>query len=244
MMQRRGLPLLLAAIALCALVFAALGSWQVQRMGWKKDLIARVQARIQAPAVAPPAPGSWPAIAAAPLDFEYRRLRLQGEFLHEAEALVQASTVLGAGFWVLTPMRLADGTLVLVNRGFVPPDRRDPARRGTPAPAGPISLDGLLRISEPHGGFLRENDPAANRWHSRDVAAIAAARQLPADRVAPYFVDAEATPATATQWPRAGLTVVRFPDSHLVYAITWFVLALMAIGAGVFALRSASRAPD
>ena len=243
MTRRRGLPLLLAALVLCALVFGALGSWQVQRMGWKQDLIARVQARIQAPPAAPPEPATWPAIAAAPSDFEYRRLHLQGEFLHQHEALVQASTVLGAGFWVLTPLRLADGTLVIVNRGFVPPERRDPAKREATAPTGTVSLNGLLRISEPHGGFLRENDPAANRWHSRDVAAIAAARGLPADRVAPYFVDAEAAPTTG-QWPIGGLTVVRFPDSHLVYAITWFVLALMAVAAGVFVLRNARRAPD
>lgn len=245
MMRRRGLPLLLAAVALSALVFLALGSWQVQRMGWKKDLIARVQARVQAPPVAPPEASTWPALVAAPQDFEYRRLRLQGEFLHQDEALVQASTVLGPGFWVLTPLRLADGTLIFVNRGFVPPERRDPAKRGAAAPSGTVNLNGLLRISEPHGGFLRENDPAANRWHSRDVTAMAAARGLPANRVAPYFVDAEAEAApTPGQWPIAGLTVVRFPDSHLVYVITWYVLALMAVGAGWFVLRSARRAPE
>lgn len=239
---RRGLPWLLAAALLLCALLATLGTWQVQRMGWKKGLIARTEARVHAAPVPAPDPRSWPALRAAPLDFEYRRLRLDGEFLHEGEALVQASTELGAGFWVLTPLRLADGSTVLVNRGFVPPERRDPARRGAQAPIGPVTVIGLLRSSEPGGGFLRENDPAANRWHSRDVAAIAAARGLPADRVAPYFVDAEATPAG--QWPVGGLTVLRFADNHLVYALTWYLLALMVAAGAWYALRPATRRPD
>ena len=242
MTRARGLPWVLLAAALLSAVFIALGTWQVQRLGWKKGLIARTEARVSATPVAPPDARAWPAIQAAPLDFEYCRLRLQGEFLHADEALVQASTTLGAGFWVLTPLRLQDGSIVLVNRGFVPPDRRDPARREAAPPAGPVSVTGLLRISEPHGGFLRENDPAANRWHSRDVAAIAAARGLPADRVAPYFVDAQATPAG--QWPVGGLTVLRFTDNHLVYALTWFALAAMVAAGGWYAWRSTRRLPD
>ncbi len=232
----RGLPwLLLAAALLCAL-FTALGAWQVQRLGWKKDLIARVQARMQAAPVQPPAAAEWEALQGTPSAFEYRRLRLEGEFLHADEALVQATTALGAGFWVLTPLRLADGSLVLVNRGFVPPARRDPATRGAAPPDGQVTVTGPLRITEPGGGFLRDNAPQEDRWHSRDVAAIAATRGLPAARVAPYFVDAEATPAG--QWPVGGLTVLRFSDNHRVYALTWFGLALMVLGAAVFLLRS------
>ena len=238
----RGLPWLLGAAALLCALFIALGTWQVQRMGWKHDLIARIEARIGAAPVAPPAAAEWPAVLADPPAFEYRRLRLQGEFLHAQEALVQASTTLGAGFWVLTPLRLLDGTMVLVNRGFVPPDRRDPARRAGVAPTGAVSVDGLLRISEPGGGFLRENDPAADRWHSRDVAAIAAARSLPAERVAPYFVDAAST-LPPGQWPAGGLTVLRFTDNHLVYALTWYALAAMVVGAGWLLLRP-SRGPS
>lgn len=236
MTRSPGLPwLLLAAALLCAL-FTALGIWQVQRLGWKKDLIARVEARTHAAPVPPPAAPQWAALQAAPSSFEYRRLRLEGEFLHADEALVQATTALGAGFWVLTPLRLADGSLVLVNRGFVPPQRRDPATRGAPPAKGPAIVTGLLRISEPKGGFLRDNAPQEDRWHSRDVTAIAAARDLPAARVAPYFVDAEATPVG--QWPVGGLTVLRFSDNHRVYALTWFGLALMVLAAAVFLLRS------
>jgi surfeit locus 1 family protein len=108
---------------------------------------------------------------------------------------------------------------MLLNRGFVPADRRDVAPR---PPIGPAAVTGLLRLSEPGGGFLRANDPATGRWYSRDVAAIARARRI--GPVAPYFIDADAAPGPA-RYPVGGLTVVRFPDNHLVYALTWFALA-------------------
>ncbi|MFT0548839.1 SURF1 family protein [Allopusillimonas ginsengisoli] len=218
--------------------FFALGVWQVQRMYWKHNLIARVSHRIHAPPVAAPAPEQWAGIT--PQNHEYLRVRLHGVFLHQYETLVQATTDLGSGYWVLTPLRQADDSVVLINRGFVLPDRRNPAARGAPSPQGEVSITGLLRISEPAGGFLRRNDPAAGRWYSRDVQAIAALHGL--TPVAPYFVDEQAAPgaepvgemhALPATWPVAGLTVVSFRDTHLIYAITWFVLALMvALGAG------------
>jgi len=240
---RRGLAWMLAGTALLTAVFLALGLWQVQRMEWKHALIERIEARTRAAPVAPPPMAEWPSVQADPAAFEYRRLRLEGEFLHADEALVQALTTQGAGFWVVTPLRLADGRLVLVNRGFVTPAQRDPGARGGPTPEGPVTVTGLLRLSEPGGGFLRKNDAGTHRWHSRDVAAMAAARGLPADRVAPYFVDAEAA-GQAGAAPVGGLTVLKFADNHLVYALTWFGLAAMTIVAGVYLLRDqAARRP-
>lgn len=239
--SRRGLTGMLAGTALLAALFLALGAWQVQRMGWKHALIERIEARVRAAPVAPPPPAEWPRVQTDPAAFEYRRLRLEGEFLQADEMLVQALTQRGAGFWVVTPLRLNGGDVVLVNRGFVTPAQRDPAARGAPPPRGPVAVTGLLRISEPGGGFLRQNDPGANRWFSRDVVAMARARQLPADRVAPYFVDAEAAPSAGAA-PVGGLTVLAFSDNHLVYALTWFGLTAMSLGAGVFLLRdNASR---
>ena len=207
--------------------FAALGTWQLQRRTWKLDLIARIEQRAHAPPVPAPGPQRWPSVSAA--TDEYLRVRVTGEFLHEHETPVQASTELGSGFWVLTPLRVADGTVVLVNRGFVAPERRERAVRITDEPNGETTVTGLLRISEPDSGLLgllRHNDAAANRWYWRDVQAIAAARGL--TRTAPYFVDAD---ATSRSEPVGGLTVIAFHNNHLVYAITWYALALMAAAA-------------
>ncbi|KQU85231.1 hypothetical protein ASC78_07670 [Variovorax sp. Root318D1] len=235
-----------AALAVCAALafagFFALGTWQVERRAWKLDLIARVEQRVHAPAADAPGPERWAQVNAAA--DEYRRVRLAGTFLHDKETLVQASTRLGAGFWVLTPLRAADGSIVLVNRGFVPPEAQGRSARAATEPQGEATVTGLLRITEPKGGFLRTNEPAAGRWFSRDVQAIAAARGL--GNAAPYFVDADAAPsspstATAPAWPAGGLTVIAFPNSHLVYALTWYGLALMVLAAAAYAWREGRR---
>lgn len=219
--------------------FLALGGWQVQRLAWKTALIAQVNARVHAAPVSAPGPDRWPAMT--PDSDQYRRVILHGAFRHDQETLVQAVTDLGAGFWVMTPLVEDRGFTVLVNRGFVTPERRDPAMRADGQAAGERTVVGLLRISEPKGGFLRANDPAGDRWRSRDVAAIAARRGL--TRTAPYFVDADGQ-TNPGGWPRGGLTVIRFPNSHLIYALTWFGMALLTLaGYGLFLREERRRRP-
>jgi surfeit locus 1 family protein len=204
-----GVALLLAA------VLAGLGVWQVERRAWKLALIDRVEARLAAPARPAPPRARWATITD---DDAYARVTATGTWRAAPPVLTQAVTDFGAGYWVLSPLDTAGGT-ILVNRGFVPTGDR----KQITAPSGPARITGLLRVTEPDGGFLRDNDPADDRWYSRDTAAIAHARRL--GPVAPYFIDAEALPGT--QWPRGGLTVVRFRNNHLVYALTWFTLAAM-----------------
>lgn len=211
--------------------FVALGTWQLKRLQWKLDLIERVEQRVHAPAVAAPGPERWQQIN-ADAD-EYRRVRLSGTFLYALTARVQAVTELGSGFWLLTPLRSPDGSVVLVNRGFIPAKEND---LHDTADSSVAVVTGFLRMSEPGGGFLRHNDPAGDRWFSRDVQAIAAARGL--TQTAPYFVDADATGSTKAvaspngqQYPVGGLTVIAFHNNHLVYALTWYALALMVAGA-------------
>jgi surfeit locus 1 family protein len=225
--RRRRSPRFTIGLTLIALILfsglCALGSWQVYRLAWKRDLIARVDARIHAAPV--PAPRS------ATGDDEYRRVAASGHFLHDKAVLTQAVTVRGPGFWVMTPLVTDAGFTLMVNRGFVPQDNRARYSR----PQGTVQIVGLLRLTEPKGGFLRSNDPAAGRWYSRDVAAIAAAQHV-APPVANYFVDAGANCAPDTA-PVGGLTVVSFPNNHLQYAITWFILAAMVAGAYIFLMR-------
>ncbi len=231
----------LAVLAVIALVLftglVALGTWQVYRLQWKLALIERVEQRVHAAATPAPGPELWPQVSAA--NDEYRHVSVSGHFLYEQSVKVQAVTELGAGFWVLTPLRTTDGNIVLINRGYIP-------ERSTPATGDPqqvVSVSGLLRISEPGGGFLRHNDPAANRWYSRDVQAIAAQHQLAP--VAPYFIDAEADKPVAASAPAdpavaepvAGLTIISFHNNHLVYALTWYALALMVAGAAFWFRR-------
>ncbi|WP_027553453.1 SURF1 family protein [Bradyrhizobium sp. Cp5.3] len=219
-------PLWLTVLALAAFAaLIALGVWQIERRTWKLALIDRVEQRVHATAQPILSPAAWPAVSTA--NDEYRHVTVTGRFLHDRETLVQAVTEEGAGYWVLTPLRRDDGTLVLINRGFVPSERRDASTRQDGNPQGQVDITGLLRMTEPKGGFLRTNDPVHDRWYSRDVAAIAAARGL--HDVAPFFIDADAAPPTGSG-PIGGLTVIRFPNNHLIYALTWFALAFMLAG--------------
>jgi surfeit locus 1 family protein len=228
---------LLAVLALLLIVlFAGLGTWQVVRLQWKLDLIARVEARVHAAPAPLPSRTSWAGITSE--SDEYRHVQLHGTYLYDLTTPVQALTEQGSGYWLLTPMCTTEGTIVLVNRGFIPAGpgartRYTPQRAaGNPcAHAGPAAdVTGLLRTRERNGAFTRTNDPAANRWYTRDVAAIAGARGIEA---APFFVDAAAqqNPPDSPDQPIGGLTVVKFPNSHLVYAFTWYALALMVAGA-------------
>lgn len=248
----RATLLALAAFALLAFAaFAALGTWQLFRLQWKLDLIDRVEHRVHALPAPAPGPAEWPQINAAA--YEYRHVQLAGTFLYDLTTPVQGTTELGFGYWLLTPLRTADGSVVLINRGFVPAENLHEALArpsGTAAQGQAEVVTGLLRMSEPGGSFLRRNAPAANRWYSRDVQAIAAARGLlpplsHSPQVAPYFVDADAAPDVSPPGagnPVGGLTVVSFHNNHAAYALTWYALALMVAGAAFWAVREEKRA--
>ena len=245
----RGTRIALAAAAaffFCA--FALLGSWQVKRLLWKQDLIARVDARVHADPVALPRAADWPRVAVD--THEYLRVKIHGTFLYDYTTRVQTTTALGIGFWLMTPM-CTDQGIVFVNRGFVPMQSGDlklpppPVAGADPcaAPGTPVTFAGLLRLPEPKGRILRENDPAGDRWYTRDIVPMAAKRGMP--QAAPFFVDAPAGqehPRDATEKPTGGLTVIAFPNNHLVYALTWFGLAAMVLGGYYLVLRYDRRA--
>lgn len=232
----RSPPALAAWVLLAAALFSGfvmLGNWQVRRLHWKLGLIHDVATRVHAPPVAAPGPAQWPQIADGQL--QYLHVNLHGHFLEGKQTLVHGSSADGYGFWAIAPLLTDSGFIVLVNRGYIPATLPGTAAFANAAPpSGDIRLTGLLRFSEPGGGFLRPNKPARDLWYSRDVSAIAAACGLPSAQVAPYFVDADAEPSRSSAWPRAGLTVIHFPNNHLGYLITWYLMALMVAAAALY----------
>lgn len=234
--------LALAGIALF-FAFISLGTWQVQRRAWKLDLIERVNERVHSQPIPVPAAPQWPQVK--PETHEYLAVQAQGQWMEGRSVLTQAVSDLGAGFWLLTPLQQADGTQLLVNRGYIPTEQRKAvAERIAAAPKDAegdvITVMGLLRFSEPKGGFLRENAPAEDRWHSRDVPAIAQAKGL--DHVAPFFVDTGVPGQAAVDtWPRPGLTVIQFTNTHAVYALTWYGMALLVLLAAWLVVRHEKR---
>lgn len=223
------LPGLAALVALA--ILTGLGTWQLQRMAWKEDLIAQIEARAygEPGAIVPEA--DWPAWRAD--RDEYRKVRVTGTFLHQFEAPVyglapgerQGAPI--QGFYILTPLKLPSGGTVIVNRGFVPTDLKDPETRAQAQPQGEVTVTGLVRAPETRNTFTPDDDPSKNTWFARDPQAIAAARKL--ERVAPFLIDADASPNPGG-WPRGGQTPLTLPNNHLQYAVTWFGIALTLIG--------------
>ncbi len=214
-------------------ILCGLGFWQLQRLAWKEELIARAESRHSATEAAPLRDEKdWPKVNAE--TDEYRRVKVTGKYRYGRESFAYAllsdakGKFSGPGYWVMTPLELANGSMVIVNRGFVPMDRMDlPTRAG---PEGEqVTVTGLLRIPEGRHWFTPADDPARGIWQERDPAAIAKAYGL--SRVAPFFIDAETSGPNGL--PQAGETRVSFLNNHLQYAVTWFGLAFAL--AAVFA---------
>ncbi|MDQ0504856.1 SURF1 family protein [Xanthobacter agilis] len=239
-MRRRGWLVAPATVAVACLLLVGLGTWQMQRGAWKAHLIGMVAARAHAPAQEVPPVAQWPALTRD--GDEYRHVHLRGVFDHARETLVftvrggDAGPPQGPGALVITPLMRADGPPILVNRGFVPEARRDPATRPEGQVAGEVEITGLLRLPEEASWFVPDNDAARGAFYRRDPASIAAARGVTG--AAPFIIDLDAGPVPGGL-PVAGATRLSFPDRHLEYALTWYGLAatLLAVSLAVWVSR-------
>ena len=204
------------------LICLSLGVWQVERLHWKEGLIAARAAAVAAPPIAPPEAGDQAR------GTEFRHVTAGGEFLNDREIFVGASAESGTiGYHVLTPLREASGRIVFVNRGYIPADLKDPARRAAGQFARTVTVTGLLRLP-PRGRpnwFLPDNRPDINYWLWVDLPAMARTDGLDPAQVEPFYIDADATP-NPDGWPKGGVTRLALPNNHLQYAITWFGLAI------------------
>jgi surfeit locus 1 family protein len=235
----RATALLLAGAALALAVLMALGTWQVQRLAWKEGLIATIEQR----AAADPAPlSAIERIWADTGDVDYYAVRLDGRFLHDHERHFFATHRGASGWYVYTPLMLDDGRAILVNRGFVPYDRKDPATRAEGQAEGTVALTGLARnpVAEKPSMLLPDNDPAANVFYWKDIALMRASSGLDVSvELLPFFVDAARSPQ-AGGLPEGGVTIVDLPNNHLQYAVTWYGLAaalLAVLGAWLWRRR-------
>jgi surfeit locus 1 family protein len=209
------LVLIIAAIGL----LIGLGTWQLDRLAWKEALIAERLTGLAAPPM--PLTNDRDRVKMPP----YRRVTVTGMFLHDKERLVGPRTHRGmAGWHVVTPMRLESGGIVLVNRGWVPEDRKNPASRRMGQVAGRVTIEGVVKQPSKRGRFVPENDPAADQWFEIDPAAIAQFLRLTG--VTPYWVTAGPA-ANPGGLPKGGQSISMPTNNHLQYAVTWYGLALV-----------------
>jgi len=212
-----------ALILLLALaILIGLGTWQIQRLHWKEGLLADIAER----QAAPPVPlGTIEALAASGGDIEYRKVTATGRYINNKERHFFATYDGDPGFHIYTPLQLADGRYLFVNRGFVPYDAKEPEMRMQGQLTGEQTVTGLARAKlsgQPSG--IPDNDLAKNIFYWKDLDAMADSDGLPRDKVLPFFVDAGPAP-NPKGLPIGGVTIVDLPNDHLQYALTWYGLA-------------------
>jgi surfeit locus 1 family protein len=212
-MQSRWRRLLLPTLALLPVlaILAGLGTWQLQRLRWKTDLLATI-ATAEA---GPPLP-----LTEHPQD--YTKVFTEGRFRHDS-AVTLGVEVRGPtlGTHLLVPLERDGAAPLLVDRGWIPLQGGDIAR-----PEGLVRIEGYIRPGEVAGMFSATDDPATRRFYSLDPAAIGAAIGQPG--LAPFAVVAMGPPGPAL--PQPARTLPRPPNSHLGYVITWYGLAASALG--------------
>lgn len=239
--RRRSRGWRIASVVVVLLALAALlslGTWQVERLQWKEGLLADIAERR---AAAPVALSEIETLLRAGGDIEYRRVSATGTFDHQKERHFFATFQGSTGFYVYTPMTLADGRILFVNRGFVPYERKEPATRPAGEVTGEQTITGYARsrLSAKPSTIVPDNDIAKNIFYWKDFDAMVASAGLDASRAIPLFVDADTSVANPGGWPKGGVTQFDLPNSHLQYAVTWYGLAaaLVAVVVGVWLRR-------
>ena len=199
------------------LTLLGLGTWQVFRLAEKEAVNAFRAERAAAPPVD---------LAGTPADLmplEFRRVRVRGQFEHDRELYIYGRSQRGNdGYYIMTPLRREGGAAVLVNRGWVPRERKEPARRAEGQVAGPVEIVGYLRHDARRGWLMPDNDVAGNHWFWFDLPAMS--RRAGLAETATFYLEADTTPNPGNL-PVGGQTQIQLPSNHLQYAITWYVLA-------------------
>lgn len=234
--SRPRLALLLGLGLVVFVTLVGLGTWQVERLQWKEGLLQTIDQRThEAPAPLATVESQF----ASTGDVDYVPVTVTGTFLHKGERHFFATWEGVAGFNVYTPMQLDDGRFVLVNRGFVPYDLKDAAKRPQGQVAGSVTITGLARnpLDGKPSMMLPDNDVAKNIFYWKDRDVMAASAGLPAGaKLLPFFIDADKTPNPGGL-PVGGVTIIDLPNNHLQYAVTWYGLAAALAGVLVIRLR-------
>lgn len=220
--------LLLLCSTIGFLMLAGLGTWQIQRMVWKEHLIATIDNRIHAS----PKP-----LAEIEAEFvqtgavDYMPVTLSGVFQHDHEQYFFTTYNGASGYAVYTPLILKDGRAILINRGFVPYEKQNPATRPQGQSEGEVVITGLARdplIAKP-STFLPDNEPAKKLYYWKDWGMMMENSGLSQNHdFVGFFVDADANPNVGGL-PVGGITILNQPNNHLQYAGTWFGLALVLL---------------
>ena len=200
-----------------------LGMWQLDRLEWKERIIERIETRSERKPVTLERAIE---IDRKLRDASYVAVKVEGRYHNDLERYLYAISRDGeAGWHVITPLETASGRVVLVDRGFVPLEFRDPKAREVGQFQDVVTVTGLLRTPGKPVLFSPDNDVDANQWFTRDLGGMSRS-MFPGGTVdvVPFYLEAGATEVPGG-WPKGGQTRLELPNKHLQYALTWFSLA-------------------
>ena len=221
----------LFVIAFSATILAGLGTWQMQRLEFKRELIGRVEQRM---AYKPQNLRKVEEIYAATGDVEYYQVEIFGRFLHDLEQHYYTTRDGKPGWHIFTPLLLENTDILFVNRGFVPVYNKEPDTRSMGQISNPVMIKGTSRnapIEKPNR-LVPENNFDTNIYYWRSLKdMIKRAGFSQGQKIVPFFVDSSAL-GSLPGGPQGGTTLLSFPNNHLQYAITWYGLCLSVIGVG------------
>ena len=186
--------------------------WQVERMAWKNQVLAQIQANRGMDAL-----GTLPTRLEG---IEYRNVMLTGTFLNDKMFhMVGRPQGEGPGFYVVTPFRLDDdGRVILINRGFAPEGKEG-------APIGLQTVQGVIRPNRPHRTFMPDNRADKNVWFYEDIEAMSA---ITGEKLLPLLVE-QVGEAKKGEYPAPSNGEITLRNDHLNYAITWFLLGIIGL---------------
>lgn len=204
-------------------ILLMLGFWQLDRLAWKTALIETFNQRATAPSIVPPQPGT------DLTELEFHSLKMDGQFLHDKEIYLTGRTYEGnAGFHVVTPFKTEAGQVILVNRGWVSEQYREPESRPFSVNDAPQSIQAILRLPQKKGYFVPDNEPKKGFWFTLRPDEIASHLSI-SEMMTEYYADAVRQGEVLTL-PIAATTNIAVRNTHLNYALTWFGIALSLIG--------------
>jgi len=220
MLSFRPMPGLTLAMLVALAILGSLGTWQLQRLAWKLDLIENVERRIHQ------VPSPLDEALNSSLDVSYRPVAVEGVFDHTREVHLFGRNLEGyVGYFVFTPLLRTGAAPVLVNRGYVPPHLKEISSRPETLVQGRQAIEGLARVPDLGGWATPAPNLETNEWFARDVVQMAA--HLDLEGGVPIYVEAFGSEG---ELPQGGQTRLQFKNDHFGYALTWYGLAIVMLG--------------
>lgn len=198
-----------------------LGTWQVQRLAWKTDLIAEIDA---AKTNAPLTARDLPTTHAEWKEKNFWPVKLTGTWNNEIEYhLAPRYFKSKLGYHIVQPLVLADNRTILVNRGWIPADYKEIETRPRSIGVGRATVTGMIRYGSERNPFTPDNQKEKNVWFGRDVQEMADFYGV--KNILPAMVDAVGEQDEAVL-PIPSDGAIRLRNDHATYVFTWYAIAL------------------